>query len=148
MKQKPLSLSKKGPSLKGLQEQPSLSCAQGTIWDKRGSPFLILQLHLEKDWKCIELLDLVIRAFPYGIWIWAQIEGWDTHKKRKRVPYVCLFLFISSQLNRSTSSVAWLKLMLLKMSIRTQLIHSRTWHHREFDIALRTDLNMWNKWHV
>lgn len=37
-------------------------------------------------------------------------------REKKEVPYVCLFLFISSRPNRSTSSASWLKLMLLKMS--------------------------------
>lgn len=75
----------------------------------------------------------------------------EKRKRKKRVPYVCLFLFISSQPNRSTSSAAWLKLMLLEMSGRTQFIHIRTWH-RKHDCSQRLwhclEDTLWNIYDV
>lgn len=73
------------------------------------------------SFRCIwtELWDLLIHAFPYGF-VDLGVDWRMRHWKKERnkgVPYVCLFLFISSKPNRSTSSAAWLKPMLEKTDV-------------------------------
>ena len=104
----------------------------GVSATREGDCFDSLQLHLEGDWtwqRSARIFSSTLSHMAHGSGCRSKDE---THRKKKKeekekkgVPYVCLFLFISSQPNRSTSSAAWLKLMLLKMSSYT-----RTWHHK------------------
>lgn len=106
-------------------------------WTRQeGETFWFFQLHFGERPNMQGALGSSLPHFP----IWRMDLGVDRRmgcwrkkkkkkggEKKKGAAYVCLFLFISSQPNRSTSSAAWLKLILLKMSRWRQFIYTRTW---------------------
>lgn len=99
---------------------------------------------------------LLIRALPYGgVDLGSRSKGMMQKKKKrererrnKGVPYVCLFLFISSWPNRSSSSATWLKTNVRRSRVAVCLHDSRpqTALFRDSDRALWKFkfLNIWD----